>query len=156
MSKCSKISPYVRRPLVIYDFATAPFSISLYMRKIWFSFLSVHGFPSPYANLSSWLTLCVSFKGTFSLDGSVLFVRRKKYVIDYCHAIQSFEFWLDSLNLHWGDKVDYGLYEFGFGYSPLWMQEESAKIQYTNHGLFFRLRVFFCFFLFVKIDTAPT
>ncbi len=29
-------------PLVIYDFATAPFWISLYMRKIWFSFLSVN------------------------------------------------------------------------------------------------------------------
>ncbi len=38
---CANISPYMRRPLVIYDFATAPFWISLYMRKIWFSFLSV-------------------------------------------------------------------------------------------------------------------
>ncbi len=28
----------MRRPLVIYDFATAPFLISLNMRKIWFSF----------------------------------------------------------------------------------------------------------------------
>ncbi len=42
MRKCANISPYMRRPLVIYDFATAPFWISLYMRKIWFSFLSVH------------------------------------------------------------------------------------------------------------------
>ncbi len=32
--KCANISPYMRRPLVIYDFATAPFWISLYMRKI--------------------------------------------------------------------------------------------------------------------------
>ncbi len=31
----------MRRPLVIYDFATATFWISLYMRKSWFSFLSV-------------------------------------------------------------------------------------------------------------------
>ncbi len=31
----------MRRPLVIYDFATAPFWNSLYLRKIWFSFLSV-------------------------------------------------------------------------------------------------------------------
>ncbi len=31
----------MKRPLVIYDFATAPFWISLYMRKILFSFLSV-------------------------------------------------------------------------------------------------------------------
>ncbi len=36
-------SPYIRRPLVIYDFATAPLWISLYMRKLWFSFfISVH------------------------------------------------------------------------------------------------------------------
>jgi hypothetical protein len=33
--------PYMRRPLVIYDFATALFQISLYMRKILFYFLSV-------------------------------------------------------------------------------------------------------------------
>ncbi len=31
---------YMRRSLVIYDFATAPFWISLYMRKIWFLFIS--------------------------------------------------------------------------------------------------------------------
>jgi hypothetical protein len=28
----ANISPYMRRPLIIYDFATAPFYISLYMR----------------------------------------------------------------------------------------------------------------------------
>ncbi len=33
----------MRRPLFIHDFANAPLRISLYMRKIWFSFLSVHG-----------------------------------------------------------------------------------------------------------------
>jgi hypothetical protein len=42
MRKCANISPYMRMPLVIYDFATAPFWISLYMRKIVFSFLSVY------------------------------------------------------------------------------------------------------------------
>ncbi len=30
MRKCATISPYMRRPSVIYDFATAPFWISLY------------------------------------------------------------------------------------------------------------------------------
>ena len=39
----------MRRPLVIYDFATAPFRISLYTRKMLFYFLSVYywkaGFP---------------------------------------------------------------------------------------------------------------
>jgi hypothetical protein len=37
----ANISPYMRRPLVKYDFATAP-GISLYMRKILFYFLSVY------------------------------------------------------------------------------------------------------------------
>ena len=45
-SKCEKSQNHctlMRSPLVIYiyDFATAPFWISLYVRKIWFSFLSV-------------------------------------------------------------------------------------------------------------------
>ncbi len=42
MRKRANISPYMRRPLVIYDFATAPFWISLYMRKNLFYFLSVY------------------------------------------------------------------------------------------------------------------
>jgi hypothetical protein len=41
--KCVNISPYMRRPLVIYGFATAPLWISLYMRKIDFFFISVQG-----------------------------------------------------------------------------------------------------------------
>ncbi len=41
MRKCENISPYMRRPLVIYDFATALFWISSYMRIILFYFLSV-------------------------------------------------------------------------------------------------------------------
>ncbi len=41
--KCANTSPYMRRPLVIYDLATAPFWISLNMRKLWFSLLSVRG-----------------------------------------------------------------------------------------------------------------
>jgi hypothetical protein len=42
MRKCENISPYMRRPLVIYDFATTPFRIYLYMRKFLYSFLSVY------------------------------------------------------------------------------------------------------------------
>ncbi len=38
MRKRANISPCMRRPLVIYDFATAPLWISLYIRKTWFSF----------------------------------------------------------------------------------------------------------------------
>ncbi len=36
-----RISSYIRKRFPIYDFATAPIWISLYMRKILFSFLSV-------------------------------------------------------------------------------------------------------------------
>ncbi len=42
MRKYANISPFMRRPLVIYNYATAPFWISSFMRKIWFPFLSVH------------------------------------------------------------------------------------------------------------------
>ncbi len=51
MRKCANISPYMRRPLVKYDFATAPFWISVYMRKIWFSFLSVYDWEVAAARL---------------------------------------------------------------------------------------------------------
>ncbi len=51
MRKCANISPSMRRPLCIYDFATAPFWIYLYMMKIWFSFLSVN---------QQWPFLCIS------------------------------------------------------------------------------------------------
>ncbi len=38
MGKYLRISSYIRKPFPIYDFATAPLWISLYMRKIWFFF----------------------------------------------------------------------------------------------------------------------
>ncbi len=42
MRKCANISPYMGRALVMYKFATAPFRISLYMRKFFFFiFISV-------------------------------------------------------------------------------------------------------------------
>jgi hypothetical protein len=34
MTKYLRISSYIRKPFLIYDFATAPFWISLFMRKI--------------------------------------------------------------------------------------------------------------------------
>jgi len=44
MVKCLRISSYmyIRKPFLMYDFAIAPFWISLCKRKIWFSFLSVY------------------------------------------------------------------------------------------------------------------
>ncbi len=41
MTKYLCISSYIRKPLLIYDFAPNPIWISLYMRKIFFYFLSV-------------------------------------------------------------------------------------------------------------------
>ncbi len=70
MRKFANISPYMRRPSVIYDFATAPIWISLYMSKIWFSFLSVwrwnmlaflHGISMEFMLLSTaWYMLDIS------------------------------------------------------------------------------------------------
>ncbi len=41
MTKNLRISSYIRKPFLIYDFATSSFWISFYMRKILFYFLSV-------------------------------------------------------------------------------------------------------------------
>jgi hypothetical protein len=41
MGKYLRISSYIRKPFLIYDFATAPLWISLYMRKLLSSFLLV-------------------------------------------------------------------------------------------------------------------
>ena len=60
MRKCANISPYMKRPLVIYDYATAPFWISWYMWKIWFSFLSVF--------LVRWVTNLGTNKAAFLHD----------------------------------------------------------------------------------------
>jgi hypothetical protein len=38
MRKCANIQPYIRRPLVIYDFATAPFLNFLIDQEIFFLF----------------------------------------------------------------------------------------------------------------------
>jgi hypothetical protein len=43
MGKYLRISSYIRKPFLINDFATTPLWISLYIRKIWYSFLSVQG-----------------------------------------------------------------------------------------------------------------
>ncbi len=47
MNKYLRISsyPYIRKPFLIYNFATAPLWISSYIKKILFSFLSVHNGP---------------------------------------------------------------------------------------------------------------
>jgi hypothetical protein len=43
MRKCANISPYMRRPLVVYDFATgSTLSFLIYEENLIFFFISVH------------------------------------------------------------------------------------------------------------------
>jgi hypothetical protein len=65
----------MRRPLVIYYFATAAFGISLFMRKIRFSFLSVYwrnklfsAFNNPYKKSSKQEKKLESFHGTHFVE----------------------------------------------------------------------------------------
>ncbi len=53
MVKYLRISSYIRKPSLLYDFATAQFGISLYLRKIWFSVLSVYCVSGCLLSLSS-------------------------------------------------------------------------------------------------------
>ncbi len=71
MGKYFCISSYIRKPFLIYVFATAPLWISLYMRKIWFSFLSVcrrEGWCKlvSFVGLWGWVTslTCLALKST--------------------------------------------------------------------------------------------
>ncbi len=59
MEKYLRISSYIMKPFLIYDFATAPLWISLNMRKILFSFLSVWWLWS-YSLLYFWVAVTPS------------------------------------------------------------------------------------------------
>ncbi len=70
MRKCANISAYMRRPFVIYDFATAPLWIYLYMRKIWFSFYQcILPPPPPHFSLLTTFkeTILVIFAGSLRI-----------------------------------------------------------------------------------------
>ncbi len=70
MRKWENISPYMRRPLVIYDFTTAPLWIFYIMRQICFSFFSVQrNVVVPHGGLCVRILLLIFhslFKGTGS------------------------------------------------------------------------------------------
>ncbi len=60
----------MRRPLVIYDFATAPLCISLYIRKIWFLFYQCRErHKDIHWSVQSWLTLLIGEILIFCLIG---------------------------------------------------------------------------------------
>ncbi len=40
VTKYLRITSYIRKPFLVYDFATAPLWISLFMRKIWLNFFT--------------------------------------------------------------------------------------------------------------------
>ncbi len=82
ITKYLRISSYIRKPFLIYDFATAPIWISLYLRKIFFSFVSVngsgsdqqileHGNPSRRFKLDFVLSKCKLFSFAFERPESV-------------------------------------------------------------------------------------
>ncbi len=64
VGKYLRISSYIRKPFPINDFATAPLWISLYMKKIFFSFLSVHikaelGSEVPQLSFQEYIVWCL-------------------------------------------------------------------------------------------------
>ncbi len=61
MTKYFRISSYIRKPFLIYDFATAPFWISLYIRKIFFSLYQCDGLTKAFA--------IVPLRGPSNLEG---------------------------------------------------------------------------------------
>ncbi len=69
MRECANIQSYIRRPLVIFDFSTAPFWISLYMRKIQFSFLSVQVRSCLYFTFKGWHIYVYSIRAIVRLCG---------------------------------------------------------------------------------------
>ncbi len=61
LGKYLRISSHIRKPFLIYNFATAPLWISLHTREIWFSFLSVRCVSSlPWPDLGRGCRWCWS------------------------------------------------------------------------------------------------
>jgi hypothetical protein len=55
---CAFPHTYIRKPFLIYDFATAPLWIPLFIRKIWFSSLSVCSVENPQNEWSPLVLIC--------------------------------------------------------------------------------------------------
>ncbi len=108
MGKCTN-TPYIRRPLVIYDFATAPFWISLW-GKFYFLFYQCgeNKFSTYYKTCGqkkprSFVTIDTkNFEGLFSVNIKNCF----------CHMIycsQEFQLCLSRLSWAWEVEVSWGL-----------------------------------------------
>ncbi len=136
MRKCANISPYMRRPLVIYDFATAPFWISLYMRKIWFSFLFFL-LPKPahkfiYCSIRIYYLV---FTGNYSQNQLKQYLDIPKFVFDF--YVSSFIFFgprCSSINLlsfffiTKGKVTDY--------LEAIWPEDKNKKLKKTRTETF--------------------
>ncbi len=84
--KCANISPYMRRPLFIYDFATAPLWISLYIRKIFFSFLSVWDLFSA-VSLNHYLALDINLHCTENSKQIFPEMKLRSLIPNFCISI---------------------------------------------------------------------
>ncbi len=106
-----EIHSQMRRPLVLYDFSTTPFWISLYMRKILFSFLSVHNLPGlRIRNYLFWIRLRTRIRllRKFRLRIQILFRIRQRWSPprESCAVTKLMFFYLKLFReIFWGKKV---------------------------------------------------
>jgi hypothetical protein len=134
MRKCANISPYMRRPLVIYDFATAPFWISLY--SLWgkFDFLFYQCRWSIHYNFDG-----EGYRGYITFVSKHDFYARKlKYVLFSCYVIFSTIWWcIGSFELIKNYVTEIQLWQrllsithIGFGRACHWgFSNKACKVQ---------------------------
>ncbi len=90
MVKYLRISSYIRNPFLIFDFATAPFWIFLYMRKILFSFLSVCCLALELRAHSFWVRVAQSQTGyKENVQDQDVHARKQIHSLHHVHDNQS-------------------------------------------------------------------
>jgi hypothetical protein len=111
MGKYLRISSYIRKPFLIYDFATAPLWISFYMRKIRFSFLSVH----TCTILDSWEFQKMNFGKVISPHANFVSPLLKTYKL----SLHSTKFYVQNfakLQSRRFSQGNFPVVKFGFGH----------------------------------------
>ncbi len=115
----------MRRPLVIYDYATDPIWISWYMRKIWFSFSQCNLFA--VALFGSTSSPQLRYHSTFFISISVFFSLFRKFILLLQVGGRG---WLESKE-HW-ESLDILKY---FPFTPSMMKypsEDYYILHYVN------------------------
>ncbi len=120
MRKCANIYQYMRRPLVIYDFANNTFWISLYVRKILFHFLSVQSQCKYYENMASSSSLRIIWK--YGLPQQFAYnVKIRPLAAEYKRPI-------DPLQLcYWPNKFNVSRHEPINGSDRIWVLPKESK-----------------------------